>query len=69
MTDSTQKYYCDTGYADCMTVYPSVHEGERAQIVSFVIESKHCRDVKTSIMATMDDVRRLRDQLNQLLGE
>ena len=67
--DPVQKYYCDTGVADFLVVYPS-EEGLRVNpSLSFVLESTHGRNVKTSALLTYDDVRRLRDHLNQLLGE
>lgn len=66
--DPQQQYHCSTGVKDTMTVYPSEVEKPDEVTLSFVIESKHCRDAKTSVISTKEDVRRLRNQLNQFLG-
>lgn len=68
--DLEQIYYCDTGAMDKLVVYPSETESGEYPTVSFVTESTYGQSVnKVSAILVMDDVRRLRNQLNQVLGE
>lgn len=65
--DPQQIYKCDSGCIDQLVVYPGDID---PTIIAFVCESMTGqRDNKASVLLTHDDVRRLRNQLNQLLGE
>lgn len=65
--DPQQIYKCDSGCMDQLVVYPSDID---PTVVVFVCEGMTGQnDNKTSALLTHDDVRRLRNQLNQLLGE
>lgn len=68
--DPQQIYKCDSGCMDQLVVYPAEHEPGHSPAIAFVCESMTGqRDNKASALLSHDDVRRLRNQLNQLLGE
>lgn len=68
--DPQQIYKCDSGCMDQLVVYPGEIEPGQLPVVAFVCEGMTGQsDNKASALLTHDDVRRLRNQLNQLLGE
>lgn len=68
--DPMQKYKCDTDAMDQLIVYPWEVEPGQLPVIAFVCERMTGQgDNKESALLTHDDVRRLRNHLNQLLGE
>lgn len=68
--DPEQVYLCDTGINDQLVVYPAEADPGDSPTVAFVCEGMTGQgDNRASAILSMTDVRRLRDQLNQLLGE
>lgn len=68
--DPQQIYKCDSGCMDQLVVYPGEIEPGQLPVIAFVCEGMTGQsDNKASALLTHDDVRRLRDQLNQFLGE
>ena len=68
--DPQQNYLCMSGAMEQLVVYPTEEGPENVPSVAFVCESTNGqRDTFASTILNMDNVRRLRDQLNQLLGE
>ena len=68
--DPQQVYLCDTGIMDQLVVYLSEIEPGEETTVAFVCEGMTGQgDSRASAILSMTDVRRLRNQLNQFLGE
>lgn len=68
--DPQQNYLCVSGAMEQLVVYPTEEGPENVPSVAFVCEGTNGqRDTFASTILNMDNVRRLRDQLNQLLGE
>lgn len=68
--DPEQVYLCDTGINDQLVVYPAEADPGDSPTIAFVCEGMTGQgDNRASAILSMTDVRRLRDQLNQLLGE
>lgn len=68
--DPQQIYHCDSGVMDQLVVHPSELEPGGLPVIAFTCESMTGQSDKTAgVLLTYDDVRRLRDQLNQFLGE
>ena len=68
--DPQQCYLCLSGAQDQLVVYPTEEGVHNEPSVAFICESANGqRDHFGSTVIKMDDVRRLRNQLNQLLGE
>lgn len=64
--DPQQIYRCDSGAMDQLVVLPN----EIGEFTKFICESMTGQsDTVVSVILPKEDVRRLRDQLNQLLGE
>lgn len=68
--DPQQIYKCDSGCMDQLVVYPGEIEPGQLPEIAFVCEGMTGQgDNRASAILSMTDVRRLRDQLNQFLGE
>lgn len=68
--DPEQVYLCDTGINDQLVVYPAEADPGDPPTVAFVCEGVTGQgDNRASAILNMTNVRRLRNQLNQFLGE
>lgn len=68
--DPEQTYLCETGINDDLIVYPQEVDPRHPQIIVFLCECKTSQGThQGSVHLSMDNVRRLRNQLNQFLGE
>ena len=68
--DPQQEYRCDSGAMDQLVVYPVNVISDEAPVVSFVCESMTGqRDQVVSVVLDKENTLRLRNQLNQFLGE
>lgn len=68
--DPEQVYLCETGMNDDLVVYPQEVDPRQPQIIVFLCECKTSHGThQGSVHLSMGNIRRLRNQLNQFLGE
>lgn len=68
--DPHQSYECHSSAAAHLVVYPGEVGSAKLPVIAFVCESMTGQSDSTArAILTHEDVRRLRNQLNQLLGE